>query len=155
MVFGPEAFVRKSKRGATATLGIGAAILLAASIPLWTAFNWWHFRHELRTDWNIVGPPCPPATHSWQSVAQSRTPMEFGYGGMHIAHAFGGADCSPVPEDYFSSRAYSVCQLTAPGILAVTVGGRTVTYEPGHGRRATVKLRHGQLTCVLGGWFTL
>jgi hypothetical protein len=154
-MFGPDALTRKPRRGATARLGAGAAVVLAASIPLWTAYNWWHFRHELRTDWNIAGPACPLATHSWQSVALSRKPQAFDYGGMHIVHPFGGADCSPVPEDYFTSKAYSVCQFTAPAMIAVTTGGRTVLFEPGWGRRATVKLRHGELSCVLGGWFTL
>jgi hypothetical protein len=152
---GSPILVRKPRRGATATLGLGAAVLLAASIPAWTAYNWWAFRHELRRDWNIAGPACPLATHSWGSIALSRRPQEFDYGGMHIVHVFGGADCSPVPEDYFSAKAYSVCQFTAPALVAVTVGGRTVTYEPGYGRRATVKLRHGQVSCVIGGWFTL
>jgi hypothetical protein len=154
-MFQPDSFVRKPRRGATATLGLAAAVMLAASIPAWTAYNWWAFRHELRRDWIIAGPPCPPATHSWGEIALSRQPRVVDYGGMHIAHLFGGADCSPVPEDYFSSKAYSVCQFTAPVMLAVTAAGRTTLFEPGYGRRATVTLRHGSLTCVLGGWFTL
>jgi hypothetical protein len=154
-MFGSDSFVRKPRRGATATLGLGAAVLLAASIPAWTAYNWWAFRHELRRDWDITGPACPIAIHSWRSVALARQPRVLDYGGMHIAHIFGGADCSPVPEDYFSSRAYSVCQFTAPGMISVTAGGRTVLFEPGYGRRATVRLRHGRISCVLAGWFTL
>jgi hypothetical protein len=150
----PEAFIKTPRRGATATLSIVTAVVLAASIPAWTAYNWWAFRHELRTDWNIAGPACPIATHSWQSVAMRRSPHEFDYGGMHLAHPFGAADCSPVPEDYFTGKAHSVCQFTEPVMIAVTAGGRTTLFEPGYGHRATVKLRNGHVTCVLGGWFT-
>jgi hypothetical protein len=154
-MFGPDAPIRKPRRGATATLGLVTVDVLAVSLPAWGAYQWWAFRHDLRTDWNITGPPCPPATHSWQSVALRRKPQNFDYGGMHIAHPFGGADCSPVPEDYFTHRAYSVCQFNAPVMISVTAGGRTTLFEPGVGRRATVKLRNGQVSCVLGGWFTL
>jgi hypothetical protein len=155
VTLGSEAFVRKPRRGATATLGLVTVGLLAAGIPAWGAYQWWAFRHELRTDWNITGPACPLATDSWRSVTLRRRPHEFDYGGMHLAHPFGGADCSPVPEDYFSRRAYSVCQFTEPVMIAVTTAGRTTMFEPGHGHRATVKVRNGQVTCVLGGWFTL
>jgi hypothetical protein len=127
--------------------------LLAVAIPAWGAYQWWAFRHELRTDWNITGPPCPLATHSWESIALRRAPREFDSGGMHLAHPFGGADCSPVPEDYVSHRAYSVCQFTEPVMIAVTTGGRTVLFEPGFGHPATVKFRDGEVTCVLAGWF--
>jgi hypothetical protein len=153
VTLGSEAFIRKPRRGATANLGLVTIGLLAVCIPAWGAYQWWAFRHELRTDWNISGPACPPATHTWQSVGLKRTPHEFSYGGMHVAYPFGAADCSPVPEDYFTGHAYSVCQFTAPLIVAVTAGGRTVTYEPGYGRHATVKLRNGQISCVLAGWY--
>jgi hypothetical protein len=150
-----EVLLRRPRRGATGRLTLMTLGFLALAIPSWGAYSWWAFRHELRTDCNITGPPCPPARDSWRSVVASRKPREFNYGGMHIAHPFGGADCSPVPEDYFSARAYSVCQFTAPVMIAVTVGARTQLFEPGYGRRATVKLRNGQLTCVQGGWLTL
>jgi hypothetical protein len=149
-----EALIRKPKRGATANLGLVTVGLLAVSIPAWGAYQWWDFRHGLRTDWNISGPPCPTEVHTWPSVPPGHRPKVFDYGGMHIAHGFGGADCSPVPEDYFTSKAYSVCQFTAPVMISVTVGRQTWLFEPGFGRRATVKLRNGRVTCVLAGWFS-
>jgi hypothetical protein len=152
-MFDSEAFVRKPRRGATANMFLVALGLLVVSLPAWGAYRWWAFRHELRTDWNITGPPCPPAVDSWEPLAHRRNPHEFSYGGMHLKFPFGAAECSPVPEDYITPHAYTVCQLTAPGLIAVTAGGRTVTFEPGKGRRATVKLRNGQVSCVLAGWY--
>jgi hypothetical protein len=153
VTLGSEAFTKKPRRGATAKLGLVTVGLLAVCIPAWGAYQWWDFRHELRTDWIITGPPCPTKVHDWPSVPPGHRPKVFDYGGMHIAHGFGGADCSPVPEDYFSHRAYSVCQFTKPVMIAVTTGGRTVLFEPGFDRPATVKFRRGEVTCVLAGWF--
>jgi len=151
-----DALARKPRRGATATLSLGAAVALAAAVPTWAAWSFWSRDHALRTDWAIEGPPCPAATHSWRQVANSRQAHAFDYKPMRLAHLFGGADCAAVPEGgLFSSRAYKVCQFTAPDMLLVTVGGRTWAFEPGYGRRATVRLKDGQVRCVLAGWFTL
>jgi hypothetical protein len=127
--------------------------LVVVSLPAWGVYRWWAFRHELRADWIITGPPCPPQVDSWDSIARRRTSHEFSYGGMHLRFPLGAANCSPVPEDYFTGHAYSVCQLTAPGLVVVTADGRTAIFEPGPGRRATVELRNGQVSCVLGGWY--
>jgi hypothetical protein len=148
-----EALLKTPRRGATATFGIVMAVLLLGSFPAWGLYQWWDFRHGLRTDWNIAGPPCPIATRGLEAVTLKRKPQTFDYSHMHIVHAFGGANCSPVPEDYLSNRAYTVCQFTAPVMIEVTAAGRTVLYEPGYGRPATVKLRNGKLSCVLGGWY--
>ena len=152
-MFSSDAFTRKPRRGATATLIVVAIGLIVVCAPAWGVYRWWAFRHELRADWTITGPPCPPAVDSWEAIARTHTPHEFSYGGMHLRFPSGAADCSPVPEDYITGRAYSVCQLTAPGLIVVTAGGRTATFEPGQGRRATVRLRNGQVSCVLGGWY--
>jgi hypothetical protein len=152
-MFSAEAFTRKPRRGATATLVIVAVGLIVVCAPAWGVYRWWAFRHELRADWTITGPPCPPPVDSWEKIIGRRTPHAFSYGGMRLAFPFGAADCSPVPEDYVTSRAYSVCQLTAPVMIVVTAGGRTVSFEPGQGRRATVRLRNGEVSCVLGGWY--
>jgi hypothetical protein len=143
------------RRGATAALSIVTVLALAAGIPAWAVFALWAHQQELRRDWDIKGPPCPPARDSWQSIVLKREPHTFKYGGADFAHPFGGADCSSVPDGGFITRkAYYVCQFTGPIMIAVATGGRTVPYEPGPGRRATVSLRRGRLACVLGGWST-
>jgi len=151
-----DVLARKPRRGATATLSLASAILLALAVPTWAAWSFWSRDHEMRTAWNISGPPCPAATHSWRDVALSRRAHEFDYKPMHLAHLFGGADCAAVPEGgLFSKRAYQVCQFTAPAMLLVTAGQRTWAFEPGYGRPATVRLKDGEVRCVLGGWFRL
>jgi hypothetical protein len=148
--------VRKPPRGATAMVSLVTVALLAVGVPAWGAYAFWSHDHALRTDWDIKGPPCPIAMHSWREIAFSRQPHQFEYKPMRLAHLFGGANCAEVPNGGFlTRRAYQVCQFTEPALLAVSTGGRTVTFEPGYGRRATVSLRDGKLACVLGGWFTL
>ena len=71
-IFAPVA--RKARPGATARFSLITVAVLAVSLPAWGVYQWWAFRHRLRIDWNISGPACPIATHSWQSVALSRRP---------------------------------------------------------------------------------
>jgi hypothetical protein len=151
-----DVLARKPRRGATATLVRNSVVALALGVPAWGAYAFWSHDHALRTDWDIHGPPCPPATHSWAEVAHSRQPRSFDYRPMHLEHLFGGAFCAEVPDGPFlTRRGYQVCQFTAPAFLSVTAGGRTTAFEPGYGRRATVTLRRGRIACVIGGWFTL
>lgn len=150
-IFGP--LRKRPRRGPTATLGLVTLAVLAAGIPSWAVYSLWAHQHELRRDWNIVGPPCPMATDTWQSIVLKREPHTFKYGGATFAHPFGGADCSSVPDGGFITRnAYYVCQFTRPVMISVATGDRTILFEPGYGRRATVSLRRGKVACVIGGW---
>jgi hypothetical protein len=147
------AISKKPKRGATANLGLLTLGLLALGIPTGAVYALFAHQQALRTDWDIKGPPCPPAHRSWAEVVQSREPHSFKYGGVEFSHPFGGADCASVPDGPFiTRRAYYACQFTAPIMISVTAGGRTQLFEPGPGRHATVSLRHGRIACVLGGW---
>jgi hypothetical protein len=38
-------------------------------------------------------------------------------------------------------------------MVSVAAGPRTVIFQPGLGRPATVTVRRGQVSCVLAGWF--
>ena len=142
-----------TRRGATARLGLITAGLLAVAIPVGGVYSLWAHQHELRTYWDIKGPACPPPHHSWREVVLSRQPHTFQYGGADFAHPFGAADCTSVPDGPFITRkAYYACQFTGPIMVSVTQGGRTVLFEPGPGRHATVSLRGGKVGCVVGGW---
>jgi hypothetical protein len=147
------AIPKMPKRGATATFGLVCLGLLAAAIPVGGVIAVWAHQHGLRTDWDIKGPPCPAPTHRWEEIVLSRQPHSFRYGGADFAHPFGAADCVSVPEGWFiSNKAFAVCQFTAPIMVSVTKDGRTTLFEPGPGRHATIRLRRGRVTCVVGGW---
>jgi hypothetical protein len=49
----------------------------------------------------------------------------------------------------------TACQFTAPDLLRVKSDAGQSIFHPGPHRRATVTVtvRHGRVTCVLGGWF--
>lgn len=147
---------RTPRRGATVQLTIGAAVLLAVAIPVGGVYAFWSSRKAMQAAWAIVGPPCPGAIHSWREIARYRQPRHFKYGGVTFGHLFGAADCASVPHgSAFSQQPDYVCQFTEPVLLTIDIaGGRSFVYEPGWRRRATVALRGGRLSCVLGGWFT-
>jgi hypothetical protein len=60
---------------------------------------------------------------------------------------------APREGGLFTRTTYRVCQFSAPALIGVTTAERTVFYAPGVGRRATVAVRGGTPSCVLGGWF--
>ena len=156
----PDIRTRKPSRGATAvaTATVARVILLATALglPSWGFYSLWSRDHAQRTHWRITGPPCPTAPADWRPAPRSRQPFDFDFKALHFSHTAGGADCSTVPQGgFFSQKVDYVCQFTDPEMLVVTTGGRTLAFEPGRGRRATVTLRRGQVTCVIGGWSNL
>ncbi|HEY3948332.1 hypothetical protein [Phenylobacterium sp.] len=145
---------RKPRPDATARFTRGTVIFLAAAIPLVAAFAFWNHKHQMLVAWDIRGPACPLARHAWSEIALHRQPHTFKYGGADFAHVFGAARCASVPHGHALSReADYVCQFTRPAMIAVTTAdGRKVLFEPGYERQATVALRGGALSCVVGGW---
>src|SRR5580698_10163080 len=128
------AISKTPKRGATAKLGLMTIGLLIVGLPIGGVSALFAHQQGLRHDWDIKGPPCPPASHSWREIALSREPHSFKDGGADFSHPFGGVDCASVPDGPFiTRRAYYACQFTAPIMIAVTAGGRTTLYEPGAG----------------------
>jgi hypothetical protein len=113
----------------------------------------WTDLATMRRDWTIEGPACPIVPAVSKAGRGARPPPPFTYQGVRFAYQIADASCEAVPEGYLTSRSYPVCQFDAPGAVAVTTGGRTVIFEPGVGRRATVTVRDGRATCVEGGWF--
>jgi hypothetical protein len=107
----------------------------------------------MRRDWTIEGPACPIVPAISNAGRGAKPPAPFTYQGVRFAYQIADASCEAVPEGYLTSRTYPVCQFDAPGAVAVTTAGRTVIFEPGVGRRATVTVRDGRATCVEGGWF--
>jgi hypothetical protein len=130
----------------------GIVLLMAAvaSMPLSIAYVTWADHQAMRAEWDVAGLACPVVASVTQ--AYRRAPMAFTYGGAHFTRQIGGVTCVFVPEGgLFNSASYPVCQFTSPAIVRVTVGGRTVIFEPGVGHSATVALRRGAApSCVVG-----
>ncbi|MBS0361788.1 MAG: hypothetical protein JSR98_10435 [Proteobacteria bacterium] len=145
---------RKPRPGATSRFTQATVLFLAAAIPLAGAFASWNHKHQMLVAWTIQGPACPTPVHAWREIALQRQPHTFRYGGADFAHMFGAAQCASVPHGYALNRdADYVCQFTEPVMVAVTTAdGRHTLFEPGFKRRATVALRGGEVSCVVGGW---
>ena len=132
---------------------VGIAVLLVgvASIPLTVGYETLADHHALKTEWAIDGPACEiPA----EPIRFHRSPRAFTYRGVNFKRYYGNVNCIVAPEGTILSNAgHTVCQFSSPGAVRVTTGGRAVTFEPGIGHPATVSIRDGEASCVVGGWF--
>ncbi len=133
------------------TLGILVLLIGVASIPLTVAYGGVAAQQELKDEWAIPGPACPSPA---DPMRFNRQPLEFDYRGVHFTRRYGGVNCVVVPDGgIFSQTGHTVCQFSSPAQITVTLEGRTILYEPGIGRPATINLRGGRPGCVVGGWF--
>jgi hypothetical protein len=136
------------------TLGMVLLLLGVAAIPIQIGLATWITHQSLRTEWAIRGPACPVAPRISRAALGSRPPPPFVYQHAAFAYQIGDASCEAVPEGLFNGRTHPVCQFDAPAAIQVTAAGRSTIFEPGVGHRATVTVRDGQVSCVIGGWFT-
>ncbi len=134
--------------------GLAGVMLLLVSVPGIDVYRTWAGARAEKKLWDITGPACPIVREADPNVVGHKPPTSFTYNSITFTRHLGDASCSAFREDGFMNpRTYSVCQFSAPGAVAVTVGGRQVVYQPGPGWRTTVTVRDGRPSCVVGGWF--
>jgi len=137
-------------------IGLFALLAGVISIPAITVYGVWAGVQAMKAEWAIKGPPCPVVAAPSIRVQGRKPPTAFPYGDAVFSHQTGNVSCVAPPEDgLFARRTYHVCQFSGPAMVAVTIGGHRTIYEPGVGRPATVTVRHGRPTCVMGGWFRI
>ena len=141
-------------RDASQTLALIGMLTMLATIPGLVIYQTWAGQQAMKRAWTVAGPPCPVVDRPLRSVVGSRPPKAFAYGGIGFARQFGHASCVAWREGGpFRSEIFRVCQFNAPGAVTVALGDRTVSYQPGVSKAATVSIRRGQPSCVQGGWF--
>jgi len=136
------------------TLGVVLLLLAVAAIPIQIGLGAWITHQSLRTEWAIRGPACPVVPRISRAALGFRPPPPFVYQHVAFAYQIGDVSCEAVPEGLFNGRTHPVCQFDAPAAIQVIYAGRSTIFEPGVGHRATVTVRDGQVSCVIGGWFT-
>lgn len=143
--------VRRERFEVAGVLGVLAVVV---SLPLIGIYATWSDQRAMRRAWDISGASCPIAATPTLSPSE-RWPLEvFHYGDISFSRRFGHVSCvAPREGPPFQRTTYRVCQFSAPALIGVTTAERTVFYAPGVGRRATVAVRGGTPSCVLGGWF--
>ena len=134
---------------------LGLLLLGVMAIPGYLLAETWVGQRQMKASWAIEGPPCPVVDAPSPNVVGRRPPKTFTYGDIDFTRQFGHVSCVAIREPGFMNReSYRVCQFNAPAMVAVaTPDGRKVIYQPGVARRATVTVRHGRPSCVIGGWF--
>jgi hypothetical protein len=154
----PGGLLGGSRRGPRAAehlqeIGLVGVLLMVISVPLSEMYLTWADRQAMKVAWNIVGPACPVATLSLLK-AGTRPLKVFEYGGVSFARKSGHVSCVAMAEGgVLDPSLYRVCQFSSPGRIGVTTAGQTVVFAPGVGHRATVTVRDGVASCVIGGWF--
>ena len=134
--------------------GVLGVLAIVVSLPLIGVYATWSDRRAMRTAWNIDGPSCPVAAAPTPSASERRPLKVFEYGGASFSRKFGHVSCvAPREGGLFTRTTYRVCQFTAPALIGVVTADRTVFYATGVGRKATVTVRGGEPSCVIGGWF--
>jgi hypothetical protein len=147
------------RRGFTlADIGMGLFTVAGLSIiPGIIAFATWHKAHTEKAQWTVAGPACPTVAQMPAGFNDTkRPPKSFVYGDGQFTHAWGMAYCTEQPVNaLLPLGTYRVCQFNNPGAVTVKAGGKAVTFQPPPGGRATVTVRKGEVSCVVGGWFSL
>ena len=126
----------------------------AVSVPAYLAYDNWAAEEARRAWGRVEGPACPVVRDLSPPPFGARGPKTFDYGGVGFARRYGHVDCvAPTDGPLGDRKVYRVCQFSAPMTVGVTAGGETWLFKPGVGRPATVTVRRGEVTCVVGGWF--
>lgn len=136
----------------------GMALMIAglASIPGYIVLETWMNLRSMQRDWAVKGPPCPEVETPSRYMLGKKPLKVFTYGGVRFARKVGHVDCAAFPEPslpWEKTVNYRVCQFTGPGLVGVTLDGKTTWFQPGWGRPTTVTIRHGRASCVVAGWF--
>lgn len=134
--------------------GLGGMLLLLIAIPAIDVYRTWAGARAEKRQWAIKGPACPVVDEPQLSVVGHKPPKTFTYNKISFTRHLGDVSCSAFREDGFmSAENYSVCQFSGPGAVTVQTPARKVTFQPGPGRRTTVTVRKGEVSCVVAGWF--
>jgi len=132
-------------------LAVCAAVMM---MPVAIVVGTWGDHLSLRQEWTIKGPPCPQVAKLSIFAIGAKPPRPFTYKGTRFAAQVGDVYCEAVPDPgWFPRTTHAVCQFSRPAGVEVTTPTRHVIYEPGIGRPATVAVRNGVPSCVMGGWF--
>jgi hypothetical protein len=147
------AHARSLRRLGPEAAGVAAFLLLVASVPSWIVYETWADRIETAALWSVAGPDCPEVTPTPQLFG-AKGPYTFSYGGTQFSRRFGHVSCAaPQGGGLIPGEVYHVCQFNGPAALAVATPEGVTYFKPGVGRPATVTIRGGKTSCVVGGWF--
>jgi hypothetical protein len=147
----------RSRSAWRADLATGLGLLCAISaMPVYLGWVQWEEVRALRAEWTIPGPACAQVDEiaPW-ARRRKRAPISFSYGPAVWTRSFAAVSCAAVPKSGLWSRgSYYVCSFNNPGAVVVRTAGREVIFQPPPGGKATVTVRDGVASCVVGGRFS-
>jgi hypothetical protein len=143
---------RRLSRSMMIALGVGALVCLAI-VGYFTTASLLRDREKNISDaeqYDAKGDPCPATTKADLAVNGPNLRHDFDFGGMHLRHAFGDADCAWIVDHGGAGMGrFPVCRFTSPGSLEVVIGKTDVFFRPPLGKPAAIVLDRGQVRCLL------
>lgn len=130
-------------------------VALVSLLPTLVIFEVWSQSRALQAQWTVAGPACDRVDRpaAW-ATSHRRDPIRFTYGGATFTRQFAAVSCAAVPKSWWwPQESYAVCMFANPGAVTVGTIDGPVTFQPPYGQPATVTVRDGQASCVVGGRF--
>ena len=132
-------------------MGIVVLLVAVAGIPISVGVGTWAARRASLRAWLAEGAACPIATTPSPATRGAKPPPPFVFQGVGFAYQIGDVICEALPvENIFSNATFPGCSFDAPAAIEVTMSGHKVLFEPGVGHSATVAIRDGKASCVIG-----
>ena len=139
--------------------GIGMPAILIGAVVLIAAFaigGWaWKRPREIAKAqaWAITGPPCPTLSKQAYDAQFLKIKYRTEVNDLTFGRNSGSISCDDIVEDGGKGLGkFTECQFTSPSIVEVTTEAGDFYFLLQTGR-ATVWVKHGQATCVRGGWY--
>ena len=131
----------------------GSLALCLAIVGYFTTASYLRDREHNVADaeqYGAKGAPCPTTTKADLDANGPNLRHGFDFGYMHLAHAFGDADCAWIVDHGGAGMGrFPVCRFTSPGSLEITTGKTDVFFRPPLGKPAAIVLDKGQVRCLL------
>jgi hypothetical protein len=115
---------------------------------------WWRHRQADIADaraWTVIGPPCPAVDRATFLAQPYEARQAFETDGIRWARSSAVVECQTIRSDGgVGGEVYPVCQFSSPRALQITTAKGDFYFVPPLGQKATVTVRGGVASCVLG-----
>ncbi len=144
-----------SSRSRRAPMGLWIVTVLAvAAIGAVTHYFLDKRAKELAAEaraWTVVGPPCPQVTKAVFDAQPFQARQVTNINGVRWARSSATIMCQGIASDGGRGAVLDpVCQFSSPRVLRITTAKGDFYFVPGLGQKATVTVKDGVATCVMG-----
>ena len=101
--------------------------------------------------WMVFGPACPAPAKPVFDTTDGGHGQEMTFSTVRFARAHGASLCHDLNDKEGRGKdIFPVCQFDHPGVISVTTARGTSWFWPGYMSPATISVRNGVASCVIG-----